>query len=92
MISIVPLIEDYLAGHPVTSMLEEKHVQMLRSVFTSFAVQHDPDDLAGISDLFSYCNQELTSYEWPEPAIARIANRALEMYFEQSQNTVSVEA
>ncbi|PVH24547.1 hypothetical protein [Sphingobacterium corticibacter] len=92
MILIVQLIEDYLVGHPVTSLLEEKHVQMLRSVLTSFAVQHDPDDLAGIAVLLSYCNQELTDYKWPEPAIARIANKALEMYFERSQNTVSVEA
>ncbi len=85
------LIEDYLINHEVARNLEEHHIQMLRSVFRSFAVQHNEDHLYNISALFAYCNQELTSYEWPEPAIARIANRALELYFERSQNSVSVE-
>lgn len=72
------LIEDYLAGHAVARNLEEKHLDILRRIFLSLIYENDTDSFLRVSELVAYCNQELKDSLWLEPAIARIANKALE--------------
>ncbi|MCL7987117.1 hypothetical protein M8998_04080 [Sphingobacterium sp. lm-10] len=71
------LIKDYLGTHAVARKLEDKHREMLRKIFFSLIGENDTDSFLRVSELVAYCSQELKDEVWPEPAIARIANKAL---------------
>lgn len=73
------LIEDYLAGHTIARYLEERHMKMLDRIFLSLTYQSDTESLLCVNELMTYCDAKLTNYEYPEPAIARIASKALEI-------------
>lgn len=75
----VQLVEEYLAKHIVAARLNIKHQNMIKQIFISLIAKDDAESFARISRLIAYCNEQLIDSNRPEPAIARIANKALSM-------------
>lgn len=77
--SKLKIVSDYVLAHPVASKMQNHHQELLLQILGVFAHESEEKALVNTSILMAYCGQELVNSESPEPAIARIAHKALDL-------------
>lgn len=73
------IIDDCLQSHALVSKLQKKDTALLRRILMIFEKYPDSAFLERVDILMACCNRELMGAYYPDTAIAKVANKALEM-------------
>ncbi len=77
--SKLKIVSDYVFAHQVAGKMQKHHQELLLQILGVFAHESEKKALVNTSILMAYCNDVLVNPDFPEPAIARIAHKALDL-------------